>query len=70
MQQIEDQVDGGLLALQWRGGVEGIEGILLRVDHVAAAIIETLDSLHLRVSELSPEGRAQLDAVRALLEKD
>ena len=37
---------------------------------VAAAIIETLDSLHLHVPELSPEGRAQLEAARAVLEKD
>lgn len=36
---------------------------------VAAAIIETLDSLHLRYPEVSPEARAQLDAARAILEK-
>jgi len=37
---------------------------------VAAAIIETLDSLHLHVPDVSPEARAQLDAARAVLEKD
>ena len=37
---------------------------------VAAAIIETLDSLHLRYPEVSPEARTQLDAARALLEKE
>ncbi|MCP9859962.1 polyphosphate kinase 2 family protein [Cyanobium sp. Cruz-8D1] len=37
---------------------------------VAAAIIETLDSLHLHYPEVSPDARAQLDAARALLEKE
>jgi PPK2 family polyphosphate:nucleotide phosphotransferase len=37
---------------------------------VAAAIIETLDSLDLHVPEVSPEARAQLDAARAVLEND
>ena len=37
---------------------------------VAAAIIETLDSLHLRYPEVSPEARAQLKAARVLLEKE
>ncbi len=37
---------------------------------VAAAIIETLDSLHLHVPEVSPEARAQLESARALLEKE
>ncbi|MBW4530360.1 MAG: polyphosphate kinase 2 family protein [Aphanothece saxicola GSE-SYN-MK-01-06B] len=37
---------------------------------VAAAIIETLDSLHLHVPEVSPEARAQLETARALLEKE
>ncbi|MEA5416686.1 polyphosphate kinase 2 family protein [Synechococcus sp. BA-132 BA5] len=37
---------------------------------VAAAIIETLDSLHLHYPEVSPEARAQLDAAKALLEKE
>jgi PPK2 family polyphosphate:nucleotide phosphotransferase len=37
---------------------------------VAAAIIETLDSLHLHYPEVSPEARAQLDAARSVLEKD
>ncbi|WP_254963845.1 MULTISPECIES: polyphosphate kinase 2 family protein [unclassified Cyanobium] len=37
---------------------------------VAAAIIETLDSLHLHYPEVSPDARTQLDAARALLEKE
>ncbi|MCP9787198.1 polyphosphate kinase 2 family protein [Cyanobium sp. N5-Cardenillas] len=37
---------------------------------VAAAIIETLDSLHLHYPEVSPEARAQLETARALLEKE
>jgi PPK2 family polyphosphate:nucleotide phosphotransferase len=37
---------------------------------VAAAIIETLDSLHLQYPEVSPEARAQLETARALLEKE
>lgn len=37
---------------------------------VAAAIIETLDSLHLHYPEVSPEARAQLASARALLEKE
>jgi len=37
---------------------------------VAAAIIETLDSLHLHYPEVSPESRAQLETARALLEKE
>jgi PPK2 family polyphosphate:nucleotide phosphotransferase len=37
---------------------------------VAAAIVETLDSLHLHYPEVSPESRAQLETARALLEKE
>ncbi|MEA5443537.1 polyphosphate kinase 2 family protein [Cyanobium gracile] len=37
---------------------------------VAAAIIETLDSLHLHYPEVSQQARAQLDAARAVLEKE
>ncbi len=37
---------------------------------VAAAIIETLDSLHLHYPQVSPEARAQLETARALLEKE
>ena len=37
---------------------------------VAAAIIETLDSLHLHYPEVSPEARAQLQVARDLLEKE
>ncbi len=37
---------------------------------VAAAIIETLDSLHLQYPEVSQEARAQLKTARALLEKE
>jgi PPK2 family polyphosphate:nucleotide phosphotransferase len=37
---------------------------------VAAAIIETLDSLHLHYPEVSPEARAQLKVARDMLEKE